>query len=76
MFQIRPVVVGSVDCERNIPVSDNHDLRTEDAARLQAILQRMPLSKEGTLSKTYLITHRIETGDAIPMKQVRGRHQW
>lgn len=68
-FGIRPVVVGSVECEKSIQLSLNHELNLEQAQKLKEILSRMPFSKEGALSKTHLMTHTIDTGSAIPIKQ-------
>lgn len=68
-FKIMPVVIGSIESEKHIPVSEGHSLDTFNADRLQAILKKMPFSVEGTLSKTHLMTHRIDTGNAEPIKQ-------
>lgn len=69
IFQIKPIVVGSVECDKSIPVSDNHELNAEQADKLKRVLSRMPFSKEGALSKTHLMTHSIDTGSAPPIKQ-------
>lgn len=68
-FNIKPVIVGSVECEKSIHLSLSHDLDPNQAVELQKILGRMPFSKDGALSKTHLITHSIETGSAAPIKQ-------
>lgn len=68
-FKIKPVIVGSVECEKSIHLSFNHDLNPDQANRLKKILAQMPFSKDGALSKTHLITHSIDTGSAQPIKQ-------
>lgn len=68
-FQIRPVIVGEVECEKSIPVSTEHELSVEHAKTLQVILKSMPFSREGALSKTHLIEHVIDTGNSPPIKQ-------
>lgn len=69
VFKIKPIVIGSVECDKNIPLSDNHDLTPDQAEALGKILARMPFSQNGALSKTHLITHSIDTGSAPPIKQ-------
>lgn len=68
-FKIRPRIVSSVECEKAIHLSLSHKLSTDLGDKLQSILKSMPFSKDGKLSKTHLITHRIDTGNASPIKQ-------
>lgn len=68
-FRIKPQIVSSVECEKTIHLSLSHELSTDHAIKLQSILKSMPFSKEGKLSKTHLITHSIDTGNATPVKQ-------
>lgn len=69
VFRIRPAIIGSIECEKSIAVSENHELSPAEADQLNKVLARMPFSKEGALSKTHLITHSIDTGSAQPIKQ-------
>lgn len=51
-------------------LSDSHELNTEQAARLEEVKKMFTFAqKEGKLSCTKLIQHRIDTGDAKPIKQ-------
>lgn len=68
-FNIRPVICNVVESEKAINLSNNHQLSEEHATSLQAILKTMPFSKDGPLSKTSLLKHNIDTGDAKPIKQ-------
>lgn len=69
LFHIKTIVCDSIETTKQIPTTENHDLTIEHAQELQKILKEMPFSKEGILSKTDLITHRIDTGIASPIKQ-------
>lgn len=55
--------------EKSIVVSTEHILDLDQAERLQNVLKGMSFSKEGALSKTHLITHKIDTGSAEPIRQ-------
>lgn len=68
-FKVKPVIVGSIEVEKSIAISNAHDLSEQQAAALQTILSKMPFSQEGKLSKTHLISHVLDTGDAKPIKQ-------
>lgn len=68
-FKIRPLIVSSVESEKAIQLSFSHELNIEQADKLQLILKLMPFSADGQLSKTHLITHNIDTGNAAPIKQ-------
>lgn len=72
-FNIRPAIVevNSIEGEKQINVSEVVELSEPDASKLQEILKRMPFGKEGELSKTHLVKHIIETGDATPIKQTQ-----
>lgn len=68
-FRIQPVIVGTIQCEKSVPLSENHELEENQAQRLQKILAKMPFSTDGKLSRTHLITHSIDTKSAAPIKQ-------
>lgn len=68
-FKIKPVICNVVENVKNTSVSEAHDLEIIDAERLQEVLKKMPFSKDGELSKTHLISHSINTGNAAPIKQ-------
>lgn len=68
-FQIRPIICDSIEAPKTVPTSEVHNLSPELANTLQSILKEMPFSKEGTLSRTQLITHHIDTKDSPPIKQ-------
>lgn len=70
-FKIQPFMCEVIECDKQINVSNAVELSDEDAVVLQNILKIMPFSKSGTLSKTSLIKHYIDTGDARPIKQVQ-----
>lgn len=70
-FKIRPICCESIESEKCQSVSDSHILSPENATILQDILLSMPFSKDGPLSKTHLMKHHIDTGDAKPIKQVQ-----
>lgn len=72
-FGIRPVMleVESIEAEKQISVSGSIELSETDAKRLGVVLAGMPFCKEGPLSKTHLVTHTIDTGDAAPIKQTQ-----
>ena len=69
LFRIRPIICESIETEKIINVSNSHALNTEQVQSLHRILKHMPFSKEGILSKTNLIKHTIDTGEAKPIKQ-------
>ena len=69
LFHIRPIICDAVELEKVIRVSGSHELEQNKAKILQNILKVMPFSKPGMLSKTHVITHCIDTGDAKPIKQ-------
>lgn len=51
-------------------VSETHDLTPEQLKRLEEVKKLFPFAKkEGKLSSTKLIRHRIDTGDAKPIRQ-------
>lgn len=70
-FNIRPAIVeiDSIETEKHISVTENMALNEQDAGILQTVLAKMPFAKEGILSKTSLIKHVIDTGNAKPIKQ-------
>lgn len=68
-FNIKPLLCDEVEISKTIPVSEICELDSEQAIRLQGVLLKMPFSKEGELSKTRVMTHSIDTGDAAPIKQ-------
>lgn len=68
-FQIKPVMCDLIEDEKVVKVKDSHDLSMSQSQELQAILRKMPFTKPGILSKTTLITHKIDTSDATPIKQ-------
>lgn len=71
IFGIKPVVCEMIECEKKINVHQNHELSEENAKSLQEILKSMPFAKEGILSVTHLIKHKIDTANAQPIKQVQ-----
>lgn len=68
-FKIKPIICDVLENVKSTSVTELHDLSLPHAEKLQNILKNMPFSKEGHLSKTHLITHSINTGDALPIKQ-------
>lgn len=68
-FNIKPVIIETIESEKSIPLSNDHILKNDQAQKLQSILKGMPFSQDGKLSKTHLITHSIDTGNAAPIKQ-------
>lgn len=70
-FKIQLYMCEVIESEKQINVSSNHDLSADDAHTLAIILKSMPFSKTGPLSKTPLIKHYIDTGDATPIKQIQ-----
>lgn len=72
-FNIRPAVVevGTIEAAKQISVSENVDLNEQTALELQEVLKKMPFGTEGILSKTPLIKHSIDTGNALPIKQTQ-----
>lgn len=72
-FNIKPAVVdvGSIEAEKCVNVSENMELSEYEASRLNEVLKKMPFCKPGTLSKTSLTKHVINTGDARPIKQTQ-----
>lgn len=70
-FDIKPVVCAEIEVEKKINLHKNHELSEENALTLQDILKRMPFAKEGVLSVTHLIKHKIDTGEAKAIKQVQ-----
>lgn len=68
-FKIKPAMIGSVQCEKTIPVMETHELSVEEAAKLQQIMCKMPFSTDGKLSQTHVKTHTIDTKDSAPIKQ-------
>lgn len=71
LFKIRAVDCATVESEKAINISDSHELSPSEAETLQQVLKKMPFSKDGILSKTTLIKHSIDTGDAAPIKQIQ-----
>lgn len=70
-FKIRPMLCDLIESDKSVVVSHNHELTIEQSVSLQNILKTMPFSKDGPLSKTSLLKHSIDTGDAKPIKQVQ-----
>lgn len=70
-FKIRPLLCDLIESDKNVVVSHNHVLTIEQSVSLQKVLKTMPFSKDGPLSKTSLLKHSIDTGDAKPIKQVQ-----
>lgn len=68
-FDIRPIVCNISEITKNVPVKDDHNLSVDQASALQSVIQTLPFSAEGKLSRTHLMTHTIDTGDAKPLKQ-------
>lgn len=68
-FCIKPLIVGEIQGEKSIVVSTEHVLDLDQAEKLQNVLKGMPFSREGALSKTHLISHKINTGTAEPIRQ-------
>lgn len=68
-FNIKPVIIETIESEKSIPLSNDHILKNDQAQKLQSILKGMPFSQDGKLSKTHLITHSKDTGNAAPIKQ-------
>ena len=69
VFNIKPIVCETLELEKNINISGSHELEIDQAKELQLVLKELPFSKPGKLSKTHLIRHSIDTGDAKPVKQ-------
>lgn len=69
LFHIRTIVCDSIEVNKQISTTHNHELSIEQAQELQTVLKKMPFSKEGVLTKTHLITHTIDTGNSLPIKQ-------
>lgn len=61
-YEIEPSIctVEEEELEKESPVGENHELSTQQAEQLQAVLKQMPFSKAGVLGKTHLIEHSIE----------------
>lgn len=70
-FNIRPVICDMIETEKCINLSNSLSMSETQAQELQNILKDMPFSKDGILSKTSLITHHIDTGEAKPIKQTQ-----
>lgn len=70
-FKIQPFMCDAIECDKKINVSNVLDLSDCNAKILQDILKTMPFSNGGILSKTHLLKHTIDTGDAKPIKQVQ-----
>lgn len=69
-FQIKPSIINTIEeIEKTIQVSVDHSLNQEQAKKLQKVLKLMPFSTDSILSKTHLVSHNINTGDAKPIKQ-------
>lgn len=70
-FNIKPVTVeiGSIEAEKQISVSKEFVLNAQQSTELTKVLEQMPFGQVGMLSKTSLLKHSIDTGDAIPIKQ-------
>lgn len=70
-FKIRQTIVevGSIEANKQINVSEEMDSGEADSKQLQDVLRLMSFGKGGILSKTSLLKHTIETGDAKPIKQ-------
>lgn len=69
IFKIKPIIVGSIESEKSIVLNTNHTLSPDQAIEFQSIMKSMPFAKDGALSKTHLVSHRIDTGNATPIKQ-------
>lgn len=64
------VDVSDVDTPKVSPVSGPHNLTEEQALRLAKAVSGFPFSDpDGKLNCTSLVKHRIDTGDAAPIKQ-------
>lgn len=57
------------DVESVSPVSKEHDLTHEQRLRLDEAIFKMPCSVTGTLGKTPIMKHSIDTGDAQPIRK-------
>lgn len=68
-FRIRREVCLISETAKKPSVTISHDLSILQANQLQQVVAKIPFSKDGILSKTHLITHTIDTGDAPPIKQ-------
>lgn len=68
-FEIRPIVCQVVEDIKVIAVRGAHNLSQEQAVQLSEALKLMPFSKEGELSKTKMIVHKIDTGSEKPIRQ-------
>lgn len=61
---------SDLDAPKNSPVSGPHELTEEQALRLERTVNRFPFSDpDGELNCTTLVKHRIDTGDAAPIRQ-------
>lgn len=62
--------MNDLEAPKESPVSGPHELSQEQARRLQEAVDRFPFSDpDGELNCTTLVKHRIDTGDAVPIKQ-------
>lgn len=74
MIDLAECAVLETDVDFEAPktsvVSETHELTPEQLKRLEEIKKLFPFAKkEGKLSSTKLIRHRIDTGDAKPIRQ-------
>lgn len=46
-----------------------HILSPEELARLSHVIRDLSISIDGMMGRTSLLEHKIETGDATPIKQ-------
>lgn len=71
-FSVRPILCETIETPKTLNVSETHELSPDLAQQLQTILREMPFSNpDGILSKTTLIKHHIDTGEALPIKQAQ-----
>ena len=69
IFDIKPVICSLIESEKIISVANHHELSISETQLLENVLLSMPFSTEGKLSKTHLMQHKIDTGDAKAIKQ-------
>lgn len=68
-FSIKPAICTLKEFVKVPPVTVDHTLDAIQSDQLNKVLQLIPFSKDGELSKTHLTTHVIDTADAKPIKQ-------
>lgn len=57
------------EIEESCPVSGEHELTDEQKRRLREATSTMPASQPGSIGKTSILKHTIDTGDARPIRK-------